>query len=61
MQEVTIGMREKGINNLEWVDGKEWRKKIKTSGTERCTNIKVLCIKKYYYCFVSHGNCKIVS
>ena len=24
----TTGMREKGINNMEWMDRKEWRKKI---------------------------------
>jgi hypothetical protein len=29
MQEVTTGMREKGINNMEWVDREEWRIKIK--------------------------------
>ena len=29
MQEGTTGMREKGINNLKWVDKEEWRRKIK--------------------------------
>ena len=29
MQEVTTGMREKVINNMEWVDRVEWRRKIK--------------------------------
>jgi hypothetical protein len=29
MQEVTTGMKEKGINNLEWVDREEWRRKMK--------------------------------
>ena len=29
MQEVTTGMRGKGIDNLEWVDREEWRRKIK--------------------------------
>ena len=29
MQGVTTGMREKGINNMEWVDREEWRRKIK--------------------------------
>jgi hypothetical protein len=29
MQEVTTRMREKGINDLEWIDREEWRKKIK--------------------------------
>ena len=23
------GMREKGINNMEWIDREEWRRKIK--------------------------------
>ena len=37
-------MREKGINNLEWVDREEWRRKIKfkTLGTEICANIETL-------------------
>ena len=29
MLEVTTGMREKGINNMEWIDRKEWKIKIK--------------------------------
>ena len=29
MQEVTAGMREKGINNIESFDREEWRWKIK--------------------------------
>ena len=51
MQEVTTGMREReiergGINNLKWVD-REWRrKKIKTSGTEICGNMKTLSVDK---------------
>jgi hypothetical protein len=28
IQEVTTGMREKGINNMEWIDREGWRKKI---------------------------------
>ena len=28
MQEVTTGMREKGIDDLEWVDREGWRKKL---------------------------------
>ena len=47
MLEITIGMREKGINNLEWVERRmEKKNKIKTLGTERCVNIKTLCINK---------------
>ena len=26
---IDAGMREKGINNMEWFDRKEWRRKIK--------------------------------
>ena len=29
MQKVTTGMREKGINSMEWIDKEEWRRKIK--------------------------------
>ena len=29
MQEVTTGMKEKEINNMEWVDREECRRKIK--------------------------------
>ena len=29
MQEVTRGMRGKGINNMEWVDREKWRRKLK--------------------------------
>ena len=29
MQEVTTGMREKEINNMEWVDREEPRRKVK--------------------------------
>ena len=29
IQKVITGMREKGINNLEWVDSEEWKLKIK--------------------------------
>ena len=36
MQEVTTGMRERGIGDLKWVDREGWRKKIKFSvGIER--------------------------
>ena len=48
MQEVTTGLKEKGINNMEWIDREEWREKnkIKTLGTERCANIETLYINK---------------
>ena len=29
-------MREKGINNMEWIDRKEWRGKIKLSKNFKC-------------------------
>ena len=29
MQEVTSSMREKEINNMDWIDKEEWRRKIK--------------------------------
>ena len=34
MQELTTGMREKGINSMEWVNREAWRRKRKeTLGT----------------------------
>ena len=29
-RELTTGMRETGINNMEWIDDEEWRREIKT-------------------------------
>ena len=29
MQKIITRMKEKGINNVEWIDRKEWRRKIK--------------------------------
>ena len=29
MQEITTGVRRKGINSMEWIEGKEWRRKNK--------------------------------
>ena len=46
IQEVTIGMRGKGINNMEWIDREEWRSKIKTLCRERCENIDSLYTNK---------------
>ena len=56
MQEVTTGMREKGINNFEWVDREGWRRKnkIKPLGTERCENFKNLYINKFTF-FYGHS------
>jgi len=29
MQQLTTGIREKGINDMDWIDREEWRRKIK--------------------------------
>ena len=49
MQEVTTGRREKGINNMEWVDREEWRIKIKLklqAKEDVCVHIETLYINK---------------
>ena len=48
MQIVSTEMREKGINNIEWANREEWRRKnrIKTLGTERCAHIETLYTNK---------------
>ena len=52
MQEVTTGMREKGIKNTEWIDKKEWRREIKLWAQEDAltlilsTQIKLLIYYK---------------
>ena len=38
MQEVTTAMREKGINNMEWIDVDEWRSKIKLQAMKDVKN-----------------------
>ena len=43
MQEVTTGMREKGINNVEWIDREEWKRKIKL---QTQNDVKILSIHK---------------
>ena len=50
MQEITTGMREMGINNLEWVDGEgsENKNKIKTLGTERFEKTDTVYLNKTY-------------
>ena len=45
MPEVATGMREKGIDSIEWIDREEWRRQIH-SGTERSENIDTLHINK---------------
>ena len=55
MQELTTGMREKGINNMAWIDREEWRrmeKKNITLGTERCANIDTL-LQTFVYLVLS--------
>ena len=47
MQEVTTGMREKGIVDLEWVDREGWRKKKKErKETKRKRKKKTLGAKR---------------
>ena len=45
MKEVTTGMREKGINNMEWVDREERRWKIKLQA-RKYVQISILCTLK---------------
>ena len=48
-------MREKGINNIEWIDREERRRKIKTSVPERCENIDTLYRnKKIHIIIIKH-------
>ena len=42
MEEVTTGMREKGINNMEWINGEEWRKKIQVEA-QKDVKTPILC------------------
>ena len=48
MQEVTTGMRERGIDDLEWVDKEQEgaEKENKTLGRERCENTRNVYINK---------------
>jgi hypothetical protein len=47
IQEVTTGIREKGINNMEWIDRQEWRREMKLDAQKDvktlilCTQIKI--------------------
>ena len=51
MQEVTTGMREKGINIMEWIDREEWRRKTTLQAQKDvrtliyCTEIKINILK----------------
>ena len=42
MQELTTGMRERGINRMKWIDRIENKIKINTLGTVKCGNIDTL-------------------
>ena len=42
MQEVTTGMREKGINRVELIDREEWKRKKLKVKHKRYTNIDAL-------------------
>jgi hypothetical protein len=42
IQEVTTGMRKKGINNMEWTDMEEWRRKIKLL-VQKDVKTSILC------------------
>ena len=44
MQEVTTGMRERGIGNLEWVDIEGWRKKINLTKAQKDVKTSRICI-----------------
>ena len=49
--EVTTGMREKGINIMEWIDREEWRRKTTLQAQKDvrtliyCTEIKINILK----------------
>ena len=40
MQKVTTGMREKGINNMDWINREEWRRKVPSEYFEMVYNWK---------------------
>jgi hypothetical protein len=42
MQEVTTGMKEKGIDSVEWIDREEWRIKIKLL-VQKDVKTSILC------------------
>ena len=46
IQEATTGMKNKGINNMKWMTGKNGEEQNKTSGIERRENIDTLYINK---------------
>ena len=49
MQEVTSGTRERGINNMEWIDREEWRRKIKHK-SQKDVKTSILCTS--HWCLV---------
>ena len=44
MQEVTTGMREQGIGDLEWIDRERWRKKINILQAQKDVKTPRICI-----------------
>ena len=51
MQEVTTGKRVKGINSLEWIDKKEWRRKVKSKlQAQKVLKTLILCTKPFNLC-----------
>ena len=44
MQVVTTGMREKGINNMEWIDREEWRRRLKLKRKAQKNKIIIIII-----------------
>ena len=44
MQEVTTGMRERGIGDMEWIDRKGWRKKINLPKVQIDVKTSTICI-----------------
>ena len=45
MKELTAGINEEGVNNMEWIDKGRMEKENKTLGTERCKNCDTVYIK----------------
>ena len=44
MQEVTAGVRERGIGDLEWVESEGWRKKINLPKAQKHVKTSRICI-----------------
>ena len=44
MQEVTTGVRQRGIGDLEWIDREGWRKKINLPQAQKNVKTSNICI-----------------